>query len=469
MKGFLFQVLFLAVIFSALSGVSRAQSKADLAPGAPQPDDRFKADILVVVAHPDDDSAAAGYLARAVFDQGKRVAVVYTTDGQGGNNQIATERGAALGAVRQIEARKALAALGIENVWFLEGRDTATQNVLLSLGNWGHGQVLEDVVRIIRLTRPEVVMTWFPHNVAGENHGDHQAAAVVATEGFDLAGNPTVFPGQLAPPRLRFPTENLQPWQPKKLYFFSDAFDESFMIGKGPEYSVSEVSATRKVPYAFCRLVAISAYGSQFGNRLPKALADAISSGAAETALKLLVQLRPGALDPERFILGKSLVQANLKGDIFEGITKDPIMYTPQRPFEPAQHTALSIELAGTWSFYQEFWRAHGLEHLATILPEETAVLPGTDFPISLLFRNDSNDAATVTVNSTLPDGWTEKPRPKTYPLPGHSSYLVQTTLTAPSGEARDWNLIKFEALNGSTPAGSVSIRVQVRPGTMPQ
>lgn len=468
MRKFLSRFLFLVVVFSALSSVDWAQN-ADLASGAPQPDDRFKADILVVVAHPDDDSAVAAYLARAVFDQGKRVAVVYTTDGKGGNNQIATERGAALGAVRQIEARNALAALGINQVWFLEGRDTATQNVLLSLGNWGHGQVLEDVVRIMRLTRPEVVMTWFPHAVAGENHGDHQAAAVVATEGFDLAGNPTVFPGQLAPPRLRFPTENLQPWQPKKLYFFSDAFDEKFMVGKGPEYSVSDVSSTRKVPYAFCRLVAMSAYGSQFGNRLPKALTDALSSGDAETALKLLVQLRPTALDPERFILGKSLVQASRTGDIFEGLSKGPITYVPPPPFEPAPHTGFSIELAGTWSFYKEFWKAHGLDHLETILPNETAVLPGTEFPISVLLRNDSDDGAMVTVLSHLPDGWTEKPRPKTYPLPAHSTYLVQTTVTAPSRDVRDWNVITFEAVKGTTSAGSVSIRVQVRPGAMPQ
>ena len=114
MRKFLSRLVFLVIVFSALSGVDWAQN-ADLASSAPQPDDRFKADILVVIAHPDDDSAAAAYLARAVFDQGKRVAVVYTTDGKGGNNQIATERGAALGAVRQIEARTALAALGINH------------------------------------------------------------------------------------------------------------------------------------------------------------------------------------------------------------------------------------------------------------------------------------------------------------------------------------------------------------------
>jgi len=47
----------------------------------PTPDDRYKADILVVVAHPDDDTLITTYLARAIFDQHKRVAVVYCTRG----------------------------------------------------------------------------------------------------------------------------------------------------------------------------------------------------------------------------------------------------------------------------------------------------------------------------------------------------------------------------------------------------
>ncbi|MGB6111608.1 MAG: hypothetical protein WBG35_10835, partial [Acidobacteriaceae bacterium] len=40
------------------------------------PDPRFKADILVVVAHPDDEIMVAAYLAREIYDQHKRVAVV---------------------------------------------------------------------------------------------------------------------------------------------------------------------------------------------------------------------------------------------------------------------------------------------------------------------------------------------------------------------------------------------------------
>src|SRR5262245_10220034 len=41
----------------------------------PQPDERYKADILVMVAHPDDEAAVTPYVARAL-DEHKRIAVV---------------------------------------------------------------------------------------------------------------------------------------------------------------------------------------------------------------------------------------------------------------------------------------------------------------------------------------------------------------------------------------------------------
>ena len=64
----------------------------------PRPDARFKADILVIVAHPDDEGMAISYLAKAVLDLHKRVAVVYGTRGDGGGNAIGMEQAASLGA-----------------------------------------------------------------------------------------------------------------------------------------------------------------------------------------------------------------------------------------------------------------------------------------------------------------------------------------------------------------------------------
>src|SRR6266487_1510310 len=231
----------------------------------PLPDERYKADLLLVVAHPDDEGAATPYLARAL-DEHKRIAVVYGTRGSSGANEAGAEQGAALGAIREIEARNALTTLGITNVWFLGGKDTASQNVLQSLANWDHGAVLEQLVRLVRLTRPEVILTFLPGTFIGENHGDHQASGVLATEAFDLASDPTAFPAQVAgaSKRLEIYVENLTPWQPKKLYFFSDADDQKQFAGTGPAYSIREISPSQKKPYWRLAMDAATPHLTQF-------------------------------------------------------------------------------------------------------------------------------------------------------------------------------------------------------------
>ena len=110
-------------------------------------DERYKVDILVVVAHPDDEAFFTPYLARAINDMHKRVAVIFSTRGGSGANHEARERGPALANEREIEAREACARLGITLVWFLDGKDTASQNVMDSLANWGHGANLERLKR----------------------------------------------------------------------------------------------------------------------------------------------------------------------------------------------------------------------------------------------------------------------------------------------------------------------------------
>src|SRR6266481_5579206 len=224
--------------------------QASTAQIAPKPDDRFKTDVLLIVAHPDDESGVSAYLAQLI-DQGKRVAAVYLTHGEAGHNNMGRERGPSLGLVREMELRHAMTLLGVQNVWFLDGKDTPSQDVLQSLANWHHGTNLEEVVRIVRLTRPSVIVTWLPGFFIGENHGDHQAAGVLATEAFDMAGDPTVFPAQLAAPVHVNETllEGLRPWQPKKIYYYSDAQEQDQFKNTGPLYQVTAISPVRKLPY----------------------------------------------------------------------------------------------------------------------------------------------------------------------------------------------------------------------------
>src|SRR5437870_12525951 len=83
----------------------------------PLPDERYKADLLLVVAHPDDEGAAIPYLARAL-DEHKRIAVVYGTRGSSGENEAAADQDAALSVIREIEARNELTTLWIANERF---------------------------------------------------------------------------------------------------------------------------------------------------------------------------------------------------------------------------------------------------------------------------------------------------------------------------------------------------------------
>src|SRR5258707_1949762 len=269
----------------------------------PSADERYKTDILLVVAHPDDEGAATPYLARAL-DEHKRVAVVFGTRGSSGANEAGGEQAAALGAVREIEARNALTTLGITNVWFLSGKDTPSQNVLQSLANWGHGAVLQQLVRIVRLTRPEVILTFLPGTFIGEDHGDHQASGVLATEAFDLAGDPAAFAEQLAAPmrRLEPLLENLRPWQPKKIYYFPDANREDIFRGKGPEYSVKEISKSRKQAYWRLALESFRAHQTQ-----AKAYLDSIAR-MDEAQIEKMALSDDGWAETQHLGLGKSLV-----------------------------------------------------------------------------------------------------------------------------------------------------------------
>lgn len=421
------------------------------APPSPGPDARYKADVLVVVAHPDDESLIAGYLARAVFDQHKRVAVIFGTCGRSGGNTVGYEQAASLCAVRKIEARRALASLGIMNVWFLGGRDTASQNPLISFETWNHGAVLDRAIRYVRLTRPDVIITWLPDYADGENHGDHQASAIIATEAFDMAGNPTVFPEQVATPYdyklIGNLTEGLRPWQPKKLYFFTNAVHQSWIKGQGPVYSTTAISPSRHVPYYELAARELSYHQTQEdhgGEGREVVYKNALNSFKA----------------PVHFILGKSLVQASRTGDIFEGITPGPIPYHPVPGYRPQHHQGVSVELGGPWLFYRRFWPAHGLEHLATLYPPEAGVGEGMTLSVPLVLRNDTSNAEKVTLTAVIPSGWKQTVGAAIYPVDAHDSYPIRADFVAPDGKRPVWQQIEFKAAVDGKEVSSVTLRV---------
>jgi LmbE family N-acetylglucosaminyl deacetylase len=438
------------LLLLASSGIGRAQSQRALP--NPEPDSRYKVDILLVVGHPDDDIEVAAYLAKLLEQQHKRAAVVYTTRGNSGGNAAGPEQAAALADIREMEARHSIASYGITNAWFLHGSDTPGADVLHSLEAWGHGQALEEVVRLVRITRPEVILTWLPDYVVGENHEDHQGAGVLATEAFDLAANPLAFPEQVEAPRNRLNINNygegLRPWQPKKIYYFSDTTHFDFFKGNGPEYPTNDISPSRKVPYSRVAAEAWSHYKTQ--------------NDFTDAQLKEFTEM------PVRFIFGKSLVGGTATSDIFEAITPAPIAYVRARGYEPPP-VGVSVELGGPWMFYQQFWRAHNIEHLAGLYSSEAQVAPGDSLWVPLLINNHTDSAQQVILRASVPRGWIQKPEATDYTVEAHDSYPLQLTLTPSEAHKGTWQTLTWTAESAGQKIGSVTLRVNVAGNGLPQ
>ena len=165
------------------------------------------ATVLHTVAHPDDENGALlTWLSRA---RGVRTGLYSTTRGEGGANLIGPELFDALGIVRTEEHLAAVRYYGID-LFFSSAVDFGYSKRLdETLEKWDYQMLLEDMVRLIRLYRPDVIISRFQGN-RQDGHGHHQASGVVTLEAFRAAGDANRFPEHLS--------EGLHPWQPKKLY-----------------------------------------------------------------------------------------------------------------------------------------------------------------------------------------------------------------------------------------------------------
>jgi len=439
-------------------------ARSQQTPTNPPPDERFKADILVIAPHPDDESTIAGYLAKAVLDEHRRVAVVVTTRGDAGQNLVGYEQARTLAEIREIETRQALASIGITNVFFLRMPDTFgydVSDVLRSLETANHGSALGEAVRFIRLTRPDVVITMLPATVVGENHEDHQASGVIATEAFDLAGDPTAFPEQVAAPedRLWYANlmEGLRPWQPKKMYYYTDATHFDFLKGKGPEYSMTAISPSQRASYARLAAKELSFHRTQYG--------DVPATALATNNLKDFEQPLP-------FVLAKSLVGGAATADIMDGIRSGAIPFAPVRGYRPpANPVRLSIELGQGWAFYKKFYPAHNLDVMPGLLAPELGVGSGQRLPVILLLHNATDKPVAFHLRTQLPPGWSldstsaqhSHPWPMTdFVVAAHDDLPVRVRLVAPTLTKSEWQTITWTADAGGQEVGPVSLRIYV-------
>ncbi|MBV8931596.1 MAG: PIG-L family deacetylase, partial [Kutzneria sp.] len=176
-----------------------------------QPSDPAGLDVLFVGAHPDDESGILSTLGQLHIDHRLRVGVVTVTRGEGGGNAVGTEEGPALGLVREAEERRALAEVGVVEVINLDKADFYyTVSAPLTDQVWGHDDTLDRLVRVVRRTRPKIVLTMDPAPSPG-NHGNHQESARLAVEAYQAAADPAAFAEQIS-------REGLRPWAVSRLF-----------------------------------------------------------------------------------------------------------------------------------------------------------------------------------------------------------------------------------------------------------
>lgn len=160
-----------------------------------QPLDESWDRALFVVAHPDDIEFGPASVVARWTAQGKEVTYLLITRGEAGIDTMPPEQAA---EVREQEQINSARVVGVSAVEFLSYPD----------GTIEYGLALRrDIVRAIRCSRPQLVLTNSPHLTFGPgvlNSADHRAVGLATLDAVYDAGNRWIFPELLE--------EGLEPW-----------------------------------------------------------------------------------------------------------------------------------------------------------------------------------------------------------------------------------------------------------------
>jgi LmbE family N-acetylglucosaminyl deacetylase len=162
--------------------------------------------LLVVTAHPDDESGGFGGALLMAHRDGIDSTVLCFTDGQAAHFRGHAADAEELGKLRRAEMDAACKVLGVTRCSVLHFPDG-------ELAQQDFPEMVGIVVEAIRRWRPHVVLT-FGGDGAVNLHRDHTTISLVTTAAFHWAGRIEMFPGRAG----------LEPWIPDKLYYASTPF-----------------------------------------------------------------------------------------------------------------------------------------------------------------------------------------------------------------------------------------------------
>ncbi|MER7753498.1 N-acetyl-1-D-myo-inositol-2-amino-2-deoxy-alpha-D-glucopyranoside deacetylase [Kitasatospora sp. NPDC097643] len=159
--------------------------------------------LLLVHAHPDDESIGNGATMARYAAEGARVTLVTCTLGEGGEvippelAHLTADREDTLGEYRIGELTGAMRALGVEDVRFLGGPGRYRDSGMMGVpdndvpGCFWRADVDEaagHLVAVIREVHPQVLVTYDENG--GYGHPDHIQAHRVAMRAYELAADP---------------------------------------------------------------------------------------------------------------------------------------------------------------------------------------------------------------------------------------------------------------------------------------
>lgn len=171
--------------------------------------------LLMVFAHPDDESFGMGGTIAKYIADGVEIYYLCATDGDRGTIPEAMQgQYATIRDLRLAELDCAAQTLGFKNILMhykdsgMMGSETSHDPDCLWY-HWQHNpaDVTRRVVETIREIQPQVIVTF--NKYGGYGHPDHIAIQRATTEAFHLAGDSTYL------------QVSLPPYQPQKLYYTS--------------------------------------------------------------------------------------------------------------------------------------------------------------------------------------------------------------------------------------------------------
>lgn len=167
--------------------------------------------LLAIFAHPDDEAFGTGGTLSRYASEGKTVGLVCATRGEVGeisDPSFATPE--TLGAVREGELRCAAETMGVCELIFLNYRDSGMIGTPENMDprafmNAPEGEVVEQLVEIIRRLKPQVITTFEPFG--GYGHPDHIAIHNHTVSAFHIAADPIQYP------------QHGSAWQAERLFY----------------------------------------------------------------------------------------------------------------------------------------------------------------------------------------------------------------------------------------------------------